>query len=138
MAAVTLWPSLVYTMAQPGDVLLQPTSGRRLIFRRTAAQTGGRVVECAVYYRACEPRPVEHAHADQEHQLEVLEGGLEISLCGRRQRLEPGDVLLVPTGQSHAIWNASEAPAHAVWHTFPAGNTEAYLETEWLREPVRS
>ena len=125
-------------MAQPGDVLLQPTSGRRLIFRRTAARTGGRVLECAVYYRGRESPLLEHVHADQEHQIEVLQGALLVSLCGRTQRLEPGDVLLVSAGQSHAIWNASDAPAHAIWHTFPAGQTEAKLESEWLREPVRS
>jgi quercetin dioxygenase-like cupin family protein len=90
-----------------------------------------------VYYRGRERPPLEHVHAGQEHQLELLQGSLQVSLCGRTQRLEPGEVLLVPAGQSHAIWNASDTPAQAVWHTFPAGETEAQLESEWLREPVR-
>jgi quercetin dioxygenase-like cupin family protein len=125
-------------MARPGDVLLHPDSGRRLVFRRTAAQTGGRVVEYAVDYPLPEAQPVEHAHADQEHQLELLEGSLDVSMGGRTRRLEPGDVLLVPPGEAHAIWHAVAAPARAVWHTFPARDTEAHLESAWLREAIRS
>ncbi len=125
-------------MAQPGDVLRQPISGRRLIFRRTAAQTGGRSLEYTLHYRRDETQAAEHTHARQEHQLEVLDGALELSLCGRTQRLEPGDVLLVPAGMPHAVWNPFDVPSRAVWHTFPAGDTEARLEAEWLREDVRS
>src|SRR5690348_771157 len=107
-------------MALPGDVLLHPTTGQRLIFRRTSAQTGGRVLEFAVYYRVDESSPPEHSHVDQEHQVEVLEGQLLASLSGRVQTLSAGDVLLIPAGQPHAVWNASRGPAHAVWYTFPA------------------
>src|SRR6185437_3191106 len=106
-------------MAQPGDVLLHPTSGRRLIFRRTTAQTAGRVVEYTIYYRVREAMPFEHAHVDQEQQVEVLEGSLRASLAGQTQRLEPGDVLLLPAGVFHAFWNADDRPARAVWHAFP-------------------
>jgi hypothetical protein len=45
--------------------------------------------------------------------------------------LRPGDVLLLCLGDSHAVWNASPRAAHAVWHTFPALDTEACLETTW-------
>src|SRR3954451_11459711 len=98
-------------MAHPGEVLLQPSSGRRLVFRRTAAQTGGRFVEYALHYRRAELQTEEHAHAGQEHQLEVLDGALAASLCGRTQRLEPGDVLLVPAGKPHAVWNPFDVPS---------------------------
>ena len=124
-------------MANPGDVLVHPTSGRRLIFRRTTAQTSGRFLDYILHYGCEESRPVEHAHVDQEHQLEVLDGALEVSLCGRRHRLEPGDVLLVPAGKPHAAWNPFELPSRAMWHTLPAGGTETRLEVEWLHEDVR-
>jgi mannose-6-phosphate isomerase-like protein (cupin superfamily) len=124
-------------MAHPGDVLLHPISGRRLTFRRTAAQTSGRVLEYTLRYPGVESPPDEHAHADQEHQLEVLDGCLQVSLSGRTQRLEPGEVLLVPAGKAHAVWNPFEVPTRAVWHTFPARDTEARLEAEWLPEKVR-
>ena len=124
-------------MALPGDVLLHPTTGQRLIFRRTAAQTGGRVLEFAVYYRVGESSPPEHRHVDQEHQVEVLEGRLLASLRGRVQSLGAGDVLLIPAGEPHAVWNASSGAAHAVWYTFPARDAEVRLEAEWLSDGVR-
>jgi len=108
-----------------------------MIFRRTTAQTAGRVLEYTIDYRPCEAHLEEHVHPEQEHQVEILEGSLEISLCGRTQHLEPGEVLLVPAGQAHVVWNGTGAPARAMWHTFPAGQTEVQLESEWLRERVR-
>jgi mannose-6-phosphate isomerase-like protein (cupin superfamily) len=124
-------------MAQPGDVLLHPRTGRRLIFRRTAAQTAGRLLEYAIYYRVREEQPIEHRHADLEQQVEVLEGALCASVAGQAQRLEPGDVLLLPAGVCHAVWNPADRPARAVWHTFPAGEMEATLEADWQRDGRR-
>lgn len=126
------WKASWEAMAHPGDVLVHPTSGQRLIFRRTQAQTDGRLLECDVFYAPGEPRPTEHVHATQEHQIEVLTGALVAVLREQVHQLRAGDVLLIPTGDPHAVWNPSSQPAHAVWHTCPAGDIESYLETNWL------
>ena len=118
-------------MARPGDVLLHPTTGKRLVFRRTAQQTAGRVLECDVFFAAHEARPDEHAHRAQEHQIEVLSGSLKACLGGRVQALRPGDVLLISPGDKHAVWNPSARGAHVVWHAFPALKTESHLEKHW-------
>jgi quercetin dioxygenase-like cupin family protein len=118
-------------MARPGDVLLDPSTGKRLVFRRTSTQTAGRLLECDVYFGAREARPDEHAHRAQEHQIEVLSGSLKACLGGRVQALRPGDVLLIPPGDKHAVWNPSAKGAHVVWHAFPALETETRLEAHW-------
>ena len=115
-------------VARAGEVLVDPTSGRRLIFRRTSTQTSGQLTEYAVYYCADEPTPEPHADADREHILEVVDGSLVACVAGRRQRLAPGDVLLIDRGQAHAVWNALPSPAAAVWQTFPALDTEGRIE----------
>ena len=69
-------------MARAGEVLLDPTSGRRLIFRRTSAQTGGRLTEYAVHYCVDEPTPDAQVDADREHILEVVEGTLVACVAG--------------------------------------------------------
>jgi quercetin dioxygenase-like cupin family protein len=120
-------------MARSGDVLNDLTSGRRLVFRRTSAQTGGRLAEYAVQYGRDEPQPVPHVEADREHLVEVLRGHLTASLSGRIQRLGPGDVLLIRTGEPHAVWNAFDAAAEAVWQTYPALDTESQLETRYQK-----
>jgi len=118
-------------MALPGDVLLDPTTGKRLVFRRTATQTAGRVLECDVYFEAREPRPDEHTHRAQEHQIEVMSGSLKACVGGRVQALRAGDVLLIPAGDRHAVWNPNARAAHVVWHAFPALETESRLEAQW-------
>lgn len=130
------WPTAEYgaleTVASPGDVLIDPTTRRRLRFRRTAAQTGGRLVEFALQFSPSEPRPPsEHVDPDREHLVEVLRGSLQAVVAGHAQRLEPGGVLLIGRGESYAVWNAFEAPAEAVWQTLPARDTEARLRAHY-------
>jgi glyoxylate utilization-related uncharacterized protein len=120
-------------MARTGEVLLDPTSGRRLIFRRTSAQTRGRLTEYAVHYGGDERRPEPQVDADREHILEVVEGSLVACVAGRLQRLAAGDVLLIDRGQAHAVWNAFPDPAAAVWQTCPAVDTEARIEARCRR-----
>jgi mannose-6-phosphate isomerase-like protein (cupin superfamily) len=120
-------------MPRPGDVLLDPRSGRRLIVRRTSAQTGGRLIEYAVHYLINEARPEADVQADREHILEVVDGALEASVSGRVQSLSVGDVLLIGQGEPFAVWNALPSPAIAVWQTCPALDTEALLEADLRR-----
>jgi mannose-6-phosphate isomerase-like protein (cupin superfamily) len=111
-------------MAHTTDATWQRLWGRRvMLFRRTAAHAARQLIEYDLHFGLTEEQPPEHLHVDQEHQVELLSGTVEVSLAGRRQRLVVGDVLLIPAGQPHAVWNASDEPAHAVWHTFPAGQT---------------
>ena len=120
-------------MARAGEVLVDPTSGRRLIFRRTSAQTSGRLTEYAVHYGGLEARPEPQVHADREHVLEVVDGWLQACVAGRTQQLVVGDVLLIDRGQAHVVWNASPWPAAAVWQTFPCLDTEAEIEARCVR-----
>jgi mannose-6-phosphate isomerase-like protein (cupin superfamily) len=122
-------------MARTGDVLLDPSSGRRLIFRRTSAQTRGRVTEYAVHFVANERQPEPLVHLDREHVLEVVLGSLVASVRGRQQGLSVGEVLLIAAGEAFAVWNPFSSPAVAVWQTLPALDTEAQLEAS-ARTPL--
>ena len=115
-------------MAQAGDVLLDRRSGRRLIFRRTSAQTRGRLIEYALHFAPDEGPAEPCAQLDREHVLEVVLGKLVACVGGRLQRLSVGDVQLIGRGEAFAVWNPFPSPAAAVWQTFPALDTEAQLE----------
>jgi uncharacterized RmlC-like cupin family protein len=119
-------------MVRPGDVLHDPTSGRRLIFGRTSSQTGGRLIEYTLHYRGREQHAGPRVDADREHLVEVFRGRLVASVGGRLQQLQPGDVLLITPGMPHAIWNAFDAPAAAVWQTLPALDTELRLTATYV------
>ena len=120
-------------MARSGDVLIDPSMGTRLSFRRTAAQTRGRLTEYRVDYSANAPRPEPQLHLDREHVLEVINGSLVACVSGREHSLAAGDVLLIGKGEAHAVWNPLPHPAVAVWQTVPALDTEAQLEARYTR-----
>jgi quercetin dioxygenase-like cupin family protein len=118
-------------MPQPGRVLLNRVTGQRLIFRRTAAQTRGRILELELVYPPGGRPPPDHLHPEQEATLEVLEGTLQARVDGRPRPIAAGDVLVLQAGARHAVWNPGPAEARAVWLTYPALASEALLETLW-------
>jgi mannose-6-phosphate isomerase-like protein (cupin superfamily) len=73
--------------------------------------------------------PPAHLHPEQDERFEVQAGALQVRLAGRESVIATGDVLEVPRGTVHQMWNASEEPAVMNWKTTPAGRT-----LDWFRE----
>jgi quercetin dioxygenase-like cupin family protein len=71
--------------------------------------------------------PPKHFHPAQDERFEVLEGELRARVDGREHRLGAGDVLEVPRGAVHQMWNAGKEPARATWRTSPAGRTAKWF-----------
>jgi quercetin dioxygenase-like cupin family protein len=71
--------------------------------------------------------PPGHFHPAQDERFEVLSGTLHARVDGQEHVLSAGDVLEVPRGAVHQMWNANGEPARAVWRTSPAGRT-----AEWF------
>jgi quercetin dioxygenase-like cupin family protein len=72
--------------------------------------------------------PPKHFHPDQDERFEVLEGVLTARVDGEERELRPGDVLEIPRGAVHQMWNAGDSPARATWQTSPAGRTGGWFE----------
>jgi quercetin dioxygenase-like cupin family protein len=111
--------------------MLNRVNGQSLIFRRTAAQTRGRILEVEISYPPGGRRPPDHVHPEQETTLELLEGALRVRLDGSLREVAAGEVLVLQAGARHAAWNPGTAPARGVWLTYPALDTESLLETTW-------
>jgi mannose-6-phosphate isomerase-like protein (cupin superfamily) len=73
--------------------------------------------------------PPPHVHPAQDERFEVLEGTLRARVAGAERELSPGDVLDVPRGTVHAMWNPGDVPARASWQTCPALRTEEWFAT---------
>ena len=52
--------------------------------------------------------PPKHFHPAQDERFEVLEGALTARVDGEERELESGDVLEIPRGAVHQMWNAGE------------------------------
>lgn len=116
-------------MARAGDVLEDPATGDRLVFLRTAAETGGEELE---YELEFVPRGFairDHLHPRQAERHEVLEGSLGIVVAGRERLLGPGEVEDVPVGTRHRIFATQDEPLRARFALRPALESEVLLET---------
>lgn len=69
--------------------------------------------------------PPRHYHPQQDERFEVLAGELTIEVGGDPPRvLRPGDILEVPKGVAHRMWNHGAEPTKARWRITPALRTE--------------
>lgn len=110
-------------MARRGLTHTDPTTGQTMTFTRTAADTGGALLELETTFAGKGGRPQMHRHPGQAERFEVLDGALEVRLGRKRRTLRAGEVLDVPAGTPHAIGGI----ARARWEVRPALQTEAFL-----------
>ncbi|HEX2740969.1 MAG TPA: cupin domain-containing protein [Rubrobacter sp.] len=116
-------------MARKGEILENPVTGQRIIFRQTSEDTDGALLEVeSVYTKPTPTRPPVHYHPGQEERFEVLAGDLHVVIGGEGRTLGAGETLLVPPGTTHSMWAEAEG-VRVNWQTRPALRTEAFFET---------
>src|SRR5689334_16629147 len=118
-------------MARAGDELFDPIRGQRLIFRKTARDSKGELVEVEAFYRPDSEAPPEHIHPLQEEYFEVLDGSIDIRVNGQEKRYAAGESFRIPAGTAHQMWNGGSTEAHILWQTRPALHTDDFFEIMW-------
>lgn len=113
---------------QSGDEIVNPRTGQRMIFRRTAAETGGTLLQIETFNPPGPAEP-EHVHPHQESNARVLAGALHFSVRGRVQVVRAGETIVIPANTPHYFWNEGEEVAHAIQEFRPASRTEEFFET---------
>lgn len=116
-------------MAHAGQVLENPVSGERIHFRKTAADTGGELLEIDLELSSDGHAPGLHVHPIQEERFEVIEGRMRFRKGMRTAIAEPGDVVVVAPGMAHAFENAGPGEARARVEVRPALRMEELFET---------
>jgi mannose-6-phosphate isomerase-like protein (cupin superfamily) len=115
-------------MITPGDVLEHPVTGETIIFRRTAAMTGGKLCEADFYMRPGAFVAAEHIHPQQTEHFEVVAGTLRGRVAGKELAGGPGETVVVPPGTPHVWWNAGGEPLHVRVEVRPALSFEGFFE----------
>jgi len=116
-------------MAYAGQTLDNPVSGERFIFRKTAADTSGELLEFDLVLQPDGKVPGKHVHPKQEERFEVLEGTMQFKLGRKTIVAKAGDVVTVPAGKSHKFQNGGATPAHVRVQVTPALKMEELFET---------
>jgi len=116
-------------MIRTGEILTNPISGETLIFRQTAADTGGELVEVECIVSPGGAVAGAHVHPLQEERFEVLQGQVGFRAGRSTVIATPGETVVVPAGTVHRFWNAGETDARFVCQVRPALEFEALIET---------
>lgn len=73
--------------------------------------------------------PPAHLHPAQDERFEVQSGAMQALVAGAERVIATGEVLEIPRGTAHQMWNGDHEPAVVIWRTRPAGRT-----LDWFRE----
>lgn len=118
-------------MARSGEELSDPIRGQCLIFRKTAEETNGELVEVEAIYQPSSVAPPAHLHPQQEERFAVLAGRITVRVAGQISVYQAGETFHVPAGVVHQMWNGSDEEARLSWQTRPALRTEDFFEIMW-------
>ena len=116
-------------MIRAGDVIENPVTGERIVFRKTSRETGGQAVVIETYVQPNGFVAAAHVHPDQEERFEILSGEVGFRVGREKTVAGPGQRLVVPAGTPHKFWNAGDGVAHFVCEVRPALQFESLLET---------
>lgn len=111
-----------------GAAIDNPLSGERIVIRRRAAATGGRVLEWELTLAPGGHVPSRHAHPAQEECFTVREGLMRFRVGRRRVTALPDQTVRVPPGVVHHFANPGRLPARVSVETRPALDMETMLE----------
>jgi len=77
-----------------------------------------------------------HIHPDQDEFIYVLSGQFELMLAGETKHAGPGDLIHMPRGVPHGIFNKSGADVRALFYVTPSGRLhELFTRIHDVREP---
>ncbi len=116
-------------MARAGDVIESPVLGERVIFRKTAGDTHGELLELECSAAPAASGPVEHMHLRQEERITVVSGVMLARIAGREQRVEAGQHVIIPPGAPHTFRNGGSGELRLLVAFRPALQTERFFET---------
>ena len=116
-------------MAKSGDELVNPVTGLRTVFRKTAQETNGDLLQVDWIGSPRWSTGPDHVHPRQEERFEVSSGRLGLRADGIERVHGVGDVIVVLAGSPHAVRNAGDDEVHVLVDFEPALRTERAFET---------
>jgi quercetin dioxygenase-like cupin family protein len=122
-------------MPHAGQTVENPATGERVTFVRTAADTGGELLELELVWPREGTRAPEHVHPEMEERYEVTAGTAAFRIGGEELTGRPGDVVTVPPGTPHLAWNPTPAEVRLRVEFRPALRWEKFVERLFAMMP---
>jgi quercetin dioxygenase-like cupin family protein len=116
-------------MVKADDVFEHPVTREKIVFRKTARDTGGALLQAEFFIQPGGFVAAAHIHPQQEERFEVIAGTLRGTIAGKEVAGGPGTKFVVPAGTPHVWWNSGDNELHALVEVQPALQFEDFLET---------
>lgn len=116
-------------MAKTGDMIEHPVTGEKIIFRKTAKDTGGELLQAELIVKPHGFVAAAHIHPLQEERFEMLAGKVKLRMNGIDSEIQTGESAIIPPRTSHIWWNDGDQEAHVLVDIRPALRTEEFFET---------
>jgi quercetin dioxygenase-like cupin family protein len=101
--------------------------GARIVFRQTASQTNGELLQFDFFLQPRHVIALEHLHPRQEERFQVISGTVRGRMEGKDQQATQGQLVVTPPGMPHVWWNEGPEEAHLLVEFRPALQTENFL-----------
>ena len=123
-------------MATAGQTVVNAATGERVTFVRTAADTGGELLELELVWPRPGRRAPAHVHPEMEERYEVVSGTAAFRIGCEEQTASRGDVVTVPPGTVHLAWNPTEHEVRLKVEFRPALRWEDFIVRLFAGDPV--
>jgi quercetin dioxygenase-like cupin family protein len=114
-------------MARAGEELFNPLTGERIVFVRSASETGGELLELDDHWTRPGHRAPEHVHPQMRERWEVRAGVAGFRIDGAERTAGPGELVVADPGVPHLAWNAGGQPVHLRIQLRPALGWEDFV-----------
>jgi mannose-6-phosphate isomerase-like protein (cupin superfamily) len=115
-------------VAHAGQRIENPVTGEQIMFARTAADTGGELLELEDRWTRRGRRTVEHVHPEMEERFEIVSGTARFLIGGKEFTAGAGDEVTVAPGTPHVAWNPADEPVQLILRFRPALRWEDFVE----------
>ena len=116
-------------MAYAGQMVENPVTGERIVFRQTSADTGGELVAIDLALPVGGHVPGMHIHPLQEERFEVTSGRMKFRYGLKTIVAEAGESVMVPAGKIHSFAQYGDEPSQCRVEIRPALKMEQLFET---------
>jgi quercetin dioxygenase-like cupin family protein len=116
-------------MAYAGQMVENPVTGERIVFRQTAADTNGELLAIDLSLPVGGHVPGVHVHPLQEEAFHVTSGKMKFRHGLKPIVAGPGESVVVPAGKIHSFAQHGDDPAQCRVEIRPALKMEQLFET---------
>jgi quercetin dioxygenase-like cupin family protein len=115
--------------------IVDRSTGERIVFLRTAQETGGARLEMDDFWARADHQTPEHVHPAMEERWEVIAGCVLFEIDGVTQTATAGDTIVASPGTPHSARNVGSEPAHLRIQMRPALRWQEFVERLFALDP---